>query len=149
MIQEAAAIFETFIEKHWDRSVLQPKVIVVEKSEQLRVALQPVEEEVIFIAEAPSGHRLKPRGNWRYYDEAIVVVFTIQTLTSYERLYEIANTLTAILQRYQTDVAPFHRTKVIGFYPEAEVTYQFWKGDLRIEVERMGICIGQNRIRSS
>jgi hypothetical protein len=137
---EASKIIRDIVRDNWNRTIVEPAMIIKEEYEALRYNLP--EEGVIVFGEASSGHRFKPRGNWKYYDELVVVECRVETMESYERFFEILNELARIIVNYHTEVKPsFCRAKLLSYAPISEETFQWWKGVLRVEVERVGAYI--------
>jgi hypothetical protein len=140
MIQEGADLLKELVDTNWDLDYEKPQMYALEKMEQLR--LEIYNQDVILFKEAPSGHRMKPRGRWYHYDELVVIECYVQSIASYDRFIEIANVLTTVIQQNFTLVRPtFQRVMVLGFSPILEETYQYWRGVLRVELQRYGICV--------
>ena len=135
------AVMETLIDDHWDRSIPLPKVVKREVGEEA-LRLELPKEGLVSIYVPTSGTRVKFRGNWKYSDEEVTCELEISTIESYDRLWEIAQELTRLIQVNKTDVKPFHRIKVLSFALRLEEAFKFWKGVLRIQLERFGVYVG-------
>ena len=138
-----AEIVFNLIDVYWKtENVARPKIVQREAVGELREEIP--ESGLVLIYAETGGIRQVPRGNRMYKDEIVNVNIECHTLRSHEHLYALFEEVLRICELNTRNVSPYHLIKPMTAQEEYGSTFQYWKGNVRVELNRSAVRTAYN-----
>jgi len=95
--------------------------------------------DFVIIRLAPGGETEKPLGNYTYRSQITPLVVEIRTKINNQRMHDIKFEIRRICYVYKHQIEGFQLITYLGFTDESDTTQNYWKGNCRIELSKVGV----------
>lgn len=137
----AAEAFKDFLDENWDdrlnREIPKPSFVI--PNDAIRLNLRNSDKCIIRID--PPGMQDTQRGNWTYKDIKILLLVTLATMHSRQRLYDLKQEIIRICYDKKHDMDEYQLVRFQGFMENTDDTAKVWQGDCRISLESNGVYV--------
>jgi len=133
----AEVVYDLLNDNWREANIAKPEIKQRETAQELREEIP--DAGLLLIYAETGGVRIQPRGNRMYKDEIVNVVVEIHSLTSHYHFYQLAEEIIRVFEEKTRDVCPYHMTRSMSYSESYGTTYQHWKGDVRVELNRVAI----------